>query len=297
MLESGCFNCHSPNPNFEKPVAPSLSEIKKAYLTTNTGQEEFIASFAEYLNNPSTGKIRMHDALKKFGPMPRTSYSKEQITQMGVYMYKTNLEEDSWYASHFEAEKKKHSIPIDQLSYIDKGMRISMETKSILGKNLLNAIASKGTEGAIEFCSTKALPLTDSMSAVYHAIVKRVSDKNRNPKNTANPSELSYINQGKEILGKGGKIMPKTIEENGKVTGYYPILADKMCLQCHGKKAEQIKPSTLQRIGALYPADRATGYDTGQLRGIWVIEMKKEILKNKKKRPSAQPLFPFCKTD
>ncbi|WP_338769735.1 hypothetical protein WAF17_10435 [Bernardetia sp. ABR2-2B] len=57
-----------------------------------------------------------------------------------------------------------------------------MQTKGVLGKNLLGAINSKGTEHAVSFCSTKAIHLTDSMAVALNAYVKRVSNKNINPK-------------------------------------------------------------------------------------------------------------------
>lgn len=49
-----------------------------------------------------------------------------------------------------------------------------------------------------------------------------------------------------------------------------------MCLQCHGKPAEQINPATLKKLSELYPADKAVGYDIDQVRGIWSIQFKKK---------------------
>ena len=44
-------------------------------------------------------------------------------------------------------------------------------------------------------------------------------------------------------------------------------------MQCHGNPDSQIKDATLAKINQLYPADEATGYSEGELRGIWVVEM------------------------
>jgi|TARA_B110000240_G_scaffold47236_1_gene53538 hypothetical protein len=41
---------------------------------------------------------------------------------------------------------------------------IAVATKGVLGKNLLNAINTKGVAGAVDFCNTQAIPLTDSMA-------------------------------------------------------------------------------------------------------------------------------------
>jgi hypothetical protein len=55
---------------------------------------------------------------------------------------------------------------------------------------------------------------------------------------------------------------------------YYPILTNAMCLQCHGKPEEDIKPSTLSKLHMLYPQDKGVGYEENELRGIWVVEME-----------------------
>jgi Protein of unknown function (DUF3365) len=60
------------------------------------------------------------------------------------------------------------------------------------------------------------------------------------------------------------------------MTGYYPILTNAMCLQCHGKPNVDISITTLDKIHALYPDDRATGYVVNELRGLWVVEMDKK---------------------
>lgn len=37
-----------------------------------------------------------------------------------------------------------------------------------------------------------------------------------------------------------------------------------------------IEPKTYKKIKALYPSDKATGYATNELRGMWVVEMNKK---------------------
>ncbi|MBT8190256.1 MAG: DUF3365 domain-containing protein, partial [Bacteroidia bacterium] len=118
-------------------------------------------------------------------------------------------------------------------------------------------------------------PLTDSMSMRLNAKIKRVSDKNRNPENAANVEELAYIKQAKLDISENGNASPQTIEKESMIVGYYPIMTNQMCLQCHGNPGENIDEETLARIDNLYPADVARGYGPNELRGIWVVEMKK----------------------
>ena len=108
-------------------------------------------------------------------------------------------------------------------------------TKATLGKNLIKTINEKGTIAALEFCNIKAMKLTDSMSVMKNAIIKRVSDKPRNPKNKANQDEIGYINYFKKMVVSDGDVQPIVLSKDGEVNFYYPITTNTMCLQCHGK--------------------------------------------------------------
>ena len=48
-----------------------------------------------------------------------------------------------------------------------------------------------------------------------------------------------------------------------------PILTQPLCLTCHGDVQD---PALLERIKADYPEDRATGFEAGELRGVFWIE-------------------------
>ena len=72
-----------------------------------------------------------------------------------------------------------------QPSLEERGLKIALETKAVLGKNLMGKIQKEGTLAAFKFCNVKAIPLTDSMSIANNVNIKRVSDKPRNLKNKA----------------------------------------------------------------------------------------------------------------
>ena len=163
----------------------------------------------------------------------------------------------------------------NDLSPIEQGQSFAMQTQAVLASNLINAINTTGTVQALEFCSEKVYPLTDSMALELDVKLKRVSDKPRNSKNRANRDEMTYISKSKELLTKGEDVKPEIAEINEKMVGYYPIITNQICLQCHGKQNKEVRAKTLSKIEELYPTDEGIGYGINELRGIWVVEMKK----------------------
>ena len=178
-------------------------------------------------------------------------------------------------STNTDAEKIEATEALMDINYKDAGKQLAIQTKSSLANYLISSISEKGSEGAVEFCNIKAIPITDSMSVVLGAKIKRVSDLPRNPANKANEAELAYIKKWKESNGSGEQKLPIVSEINGKMVGYYPIVNNQMCLQCHGKAYKDINDATLNKINKLYPNDQATGYLENELRGIFVVEMNK----------------------
>lgn len=177
-------------------------------------------------------------------------------------------------------QNKKTQEPITNLEpidYLKQGKNIATATGTVLMNNLLTAINEDDTAGALRFCNAKAIALTDSMGTTLQAKVRRVSDKNRNPKNEANELELAYIDLAKSQINSNGGAKPQLLEDGDKMLAYYPIMINGMCLQCHGSKNTDIAEKTLKEINIRYPNDKATGYVSGDLRGIWVITMNKAI--------------------
>ena len=164
----------------------------------------------------------------------------------------------------------------DDLLPVEQGLNFAMQTQRVLASNLISEINANGTVDAISFCSEKAYPLTDSMALALNVKLKRVSDKPRNQKNKANKKEADYISKSKEILAKGEEIKPEMTEVNGKLVGYYPIITNQICMQCHGNQKTDVMKETLSQLEKLYPDDKGVGYKLNELRGIWVVEMDKE---------------------
>ena len=277
LTEKSCFSCHSPNASIDNGIAPHMAAIKKHYITSNTTQTEFTKELIKFINNPSEENSKIPNAVQKFNLMPKMNFSEDEISKIASYIYNTELEKPNWFEKHYNEEKQKYSTATNKnKTPLEIGKSIAMQTKSVLGKNLLHAISKNGTENALSFCSTKAIPLTDSIALILNTKIKRVSDKNRNPNNQASAQELAYIKKSKDLIAKNLPVKPELSTLNNKNIGYYPITTNKMCMQCHGVPQIDINTNTLTKIQNIYPSDKAFGYKENELRGIWVIEMDKK---------------------
>ena len=302
IMETECYICHNPKASEESMIAPPMIAIKKHYINQETTKEQFQYDLVSWINNPSEEKSKMPGALRKFGIMPLQPFPEDKIKLIAEYIYDYEIDEPDWFEEHYQkgrgngrgkgmgkgkqggkgkGKQMRKGIGRNDAreDHSDIGLKYALSTKAQLGKNLMKAIQDKGTVGAVEFCNIEAMKLTDSMSVMHNAIIKRVSDKPRNPKNMANAKELGHIAAFKELVKAESDIDPIVEEINGEVNFYYPITTNTTCLQCHGTPNEQITAMTFNALNKLYPEDKATGYDVGQVRGIWSINFEASSIK------------------
>jgi cytochrome c553 len=282
LMETHCYLCHSPNAaEKDGRIAPPMIAIKAHYIDNQTTKDEFVAAIQSFIDNPTEDKVHLKGAFKRFGLMPKQVFPAGSVQKIANFMYDYQIEEPSWFAAHWQSKGNENWTQTGK-KFVDEskpktneeiGLEYALSTKKILGKNLMGAIQKNGTLAALSFCNIKAMPLTDSMATKYNAVIKRVSDKNRNPNNKANQEELKYINQFKNDMFAKKEIKPVMIEKGNEIHFYYPIQTNTMCLQCHG---EQIKPEVSKQILKLYPNDLAVGYSENQIRGIWSIKFNKK---------------------
>ncbi|WBX76981.1 DUF3365 domain-containing protein [Tenacibaculum ovolyticum] len=290
LMETNCYVCHNPTAERKDRIAPPMVAIKKHYIKSNTTKEEFRNSMQNWIENPTKENVKMFGAVKRFGLMPKQTFPDETIKVISDYMFDNEIEQPVWFENHYNKEKGKRSGVVNKevkqkegahnsfnnLPYNERGLKYALMTKSVLGKSLMSTIQKEGTLAALNFCNERAYPLTDSVSIIHKAIIKRVSDKPRNDSNTANEVEKGYIAVFKSDIKNKRESKAIVVESDKSVEFYYPIKTNSMCLQCHGKPVFDIKNNILTQINNLYPKDKAIGYKENEVRGIWSIKFNKK---------------------
>jgi hypothetical protein len=142
---------------------------------------------------------------------------------------------------------------------------------------LTDAIAKSGAAQALAMCQIAAPQMAQAASAASGWQLRRVSLRNRSPKAVPDAWERETLEDFDDRASTGESF--ETLERsavqtvNGRVVQRYmralPTLP--MCIQCHGS-ASQLAPGVAERLKALYPADRATGYGIGQIRGAITLQ-------------------------
>lgn len=145
---------------------------------------------------------------------------------------------------------------------------------------LMTAIENEGVPGAIQYCNINAMEIVKKLEDSLNTSIKRVTDKTRNPGDSLTGIE-------KEIW-EAYKYDPS--QATGQLQEYsdteliftQPIMIGSgICLNCHGGVGVEITEENYSLIKDLYPNDRATGYQLGDLRGMWrLIIPKKTVVNN-----------------
>lgn len=133
-------------------------------------------------------------------------------------------------------------------------------------KQALIAGMQDGPLNAISVCKDQAPAIADSLS-IEGIEIGRTSHRLRNPANTA-PDWVSPVL--KSYLGEDPNPKPGVVPLPNNREGYVePIMMKPLCLACHGKN---LAPEVAAHLEEAYPQDEATGFDEGDLRGVYWVE-------------------------
>jgi hypothetical protein len=156
----------------------------------------------------------------------------------------------------------------------DAARAAAMDFGATLLGELQKAIAEGGPVNAIGVCNLVAPRIAADKSTEKHMTIARTSLKLRQPANQPDAWELLQL-QRFEAQKEAGE-SPATIEigeyvdTGGKKMFRYmkAIPTGAVCLNCHGAT---LAPEVTARLKELYPADLATGFKPGDLRGAFTI--------------------------
>jgi len=162
-------------------------------------------------------------------------------------------------------------------------MPIAGNLMESLRQELLTAMQEGGPLKAIEICQVRALPLTSEIAenSDYKIELKRLSRKNRNPKNAPDRVDETILTQFENFLAQNQSLPNEVIHKRKGLKGdefyfYKPIMTAPLCLNCHGDLGS-MDVALVEKLKKAYPKDKATGYKDGELRGLIRVKISGEI--------------------
>ena len=146
-----------------------------------------------------------------------------------------------------------------------RGAEIVLPFKQQLKQALQQGMAD-GPVVAVDVCHLDAPAIAESFAA-DNIRVGRSSHKLRSLANAPSPWMDEIIN---DYLNAPQAQQPVVVAlADGRIGYAEPILTQPLCLTCHG---DSIAPAVKAQLAELYPDDQATGFDVGELRGIFWAE-------------------------
>jgi hypothetical protein len=168
--------------------------------------------------------------------------------------------------------------PADWPEWVGTSRSLAMQLGSELKGELGRAIEQGGPVAAITVCKDRAPAIAARLSGQSGARVSRTALRVRNPGNAPDELQRAVLEQFAEQLaaapaGSAAGEPPEAVFEikgaNGIERRYMrAIPTDALCLTCHGATLSPELAAAIQRD---YPADSATGFAQGQLRGAFSV--------------------------
>ncbi|MCB5227855.1 DUF3365 domain-containing protein [Alishewanella sp. 16-MA] len=146
------------------------------------------------------------------------------------------------------------------------------ELKSALG----SAIKQGGLSAGVAVCQEQA-PMIAAKWSTDGWEVGRTSLRVRNSANIADPWEQNILQSYITALAAGAdatELQHAEIVNKGEGSSFrymQPIMLEPVCQACHGN---MITEAVLQTIQEHYPADLATGFEIGELRGAFTLKKR-----------------------
>ena len=184
----------------------------------------------------------------------------------------------SIFLSALIASSAQADVQADNLQTLLNQSRQAAKTLGMeLKQTLQMSMKKKGPIDSISVCNRKAPEITARVSLEKNVKVARTSLKVRNPDNKPDAWEENVLKDFEKRKDQGEPVKQmeyfELTKRNGENVFRYmkAIPTGEVCLTCHG---ENIAEPLADKIHNLYPDDRATGFNIGDLRGAFTVTIE-----------------------
>jgi hypothetical protein len=102
-LAINCYTCHDPrSPSHDAILAPPLAGVKGHYLEAYPEKEAFVEAMTTFILNPTAEDALMKGPVRRFGVMPKTTLTADQVKAIVNYIYEQDIPKPDWYDAHHQ---------------------------------------------------------------------------------------------------------------------------------------------------------------------------------------------------
>jgi len=148
---------------------------------------------------------------------------------------------------------------------LQRARQAQKDLGSTLKRELLGAIKEEKAAGAVDFCHEQAPEIAREVSESHELKIGRTSHRLRNRDN----DPPSWAEEAVDRQEPRSYVMEGPADQLGYLA---PIKMGGVCVSCHGKES-QLAPGVSEMLDKHYPKDRATGFEVGDLRGWFWVEV------------------------
>ena len=156
------------------------------------------------------------------------------------------------------------SLSEPQAAQRDRALAARDALMGKLKSRLMEVVSKEGFPAAISVCKEDAPRLAKEISEEQGLSIGRTSHRLRNASNQ--PPAWA------EALVKDKVAGPTYLISENSLAALLPIPTGPLCLNCHGTK-DGIAADVLAALQKEYPEDEATGFEEGDLRGWFWVEV------------------------
>src|SRR4029078_1458962 len=151
---------------------------------------------------------------------------------------------------------------------IQRGDLVIIAIQNATSSELTRALTEGGPGDAIKVCHLSATTLIQRIGREEGIAAGRTSARLRTPSNAPKPWAAPIVKKYADV--KAASVDGFAVDLGDKVGVMRPVAHRAVCTPCHGVE-EKLNPRVRDELKDRYPADHATGFKDGDLRGwLWV---------------------------
>ena len=154
---------------------------------------------------------------------------------------------------------------------VEQADLIVVEIQGALLRELSRAFAQGDAASAVQSCHIDVIAAIRRAGGRREGLdAGRTSDRLRNPVNEPRAWAAPFI---EAHAGRRARDVDGFVVDLGNRIGVLrPIAQQPLCGSCHGPAA-RLDPAVTEAVAARYPGDRATGFEPGDIRGWYWVEL------------------------